>query len=280
MFVILVPAVVVLWGFPGETGGRVVVDDQARPDADLPRRRLRRRRVLLPAHVPRRALAAVVGGHLRRGVLRDADADRDADPLGSLQPRRRADARGDRVLRLGDRLHRLAVRVGALWWLNRRTDSGEPLPGEPLVPPRVLLAARLFGIGAFGAAIVFFVVPGDRDRPLAVAADSAHLARARLVHGAGRRRRAAALHRPALGLVEAAACRRSSSRSGCCWWAPSAPGTTSIPGNVLTYLYVGGLAAQTLALALLYRRMARRRPCASGGAPRPPSAAARARPGA
>ena len=49
--------------------------------------------------------------------------------------------------------------VGALWWINRRTDSGEPLPGEPLVPPPVLLAARLFGIGAFGAAIVFFVFP-------------------------------------------------------------------------------------------------------------------------
>lgn len=27
-------------------------------------------------------------------------------------------------------------------------------------------------------------------------------------------------------------------------------------GNAMTYLYVGGLAAQALALALLYRRMA------------------------
>ena len=53
-------------------------------------------------------------------------------------------------------------------------------------------------------------------------------------------------------------------------------------GNVLTYLYVGGLAAQALALAVLYRRMeaARPRPCASGGAQPPPLAAARARPGA
>jgi peptidoglycan/LPS O-acetylase OafA/YrhL len=49
--------------------------------------------------------------------------------------------------------------VFELWRRNRRTDSGEPLPGEPLVPPAVLLAARAFGLAALAAGLVFFVAP-------------------------------------------------------------------------------------------------------------------------
>ena len=42
---------------------------------------------------------------------------------------------------------------------NRRTDSGKPEPGEPLVPDGARLAARVFAAGAFGAATVFFLFP-------------------------------------------------------------------------------------------------------------------------
>ncbi len=46
-----------------------------------------------------------------------------------------------------------------LWWRNRRTDPRTALTGDPLVAPGVLTAARAFGIGAFAAAAVFFISP-------------------------------------------------------------------------------------------------------------------------
>jgi hypothetical protein len=50
--------------------------------------------------------------------------------------------------------------VGWLWWRNQKTDSGMPLASDAAVAPRVRLGARLFAAGAFVAAAVFFVWPG------------------------------------------------------------------------------------------------------------------------
>ena len=49
--------------------------------------------------------------------------------------------------------------VFALWWLNRRTDSGRAMPGEAIVPAGVRRAAQLMAAGAFAAAGVFFLAP-------------------------------------------------------------------------------------------------------------------------
>jgi hypothetical protein len=49
--------------------------------------------------------------------------------------------------------------VFVLWWRNRRTDPGEPEPGEPLVPGRARMLARLVGVGALAAAAVFLIAP-------------------------------------------------------------------------------------------------------------------------
>ena len=49
--------------------------------------------------------------------------------------------------------------VLALWWFNRRTDSGRPAPGEAIVPPAVRRAAQVFAAGALIAAAVFFLAP-------------------------------------------------------------------------------------------------------------------------
>jgi hypothetical protein len=49
--------------------------------------------------------------------------------------------------------------VFALWLRNRATDSGQPDPGEHLLAPGVLLAARAFGLVTLTTAAVFFVFP-------------------------------------------------------------------------------------------------------------------------
>jgi hypothetical protein len=46
-----------------------------------------------------------------------------------------------------------------LWWRNRRTDPGEPAPGDPIVPRWVRTAAALVALGAFADAVVLFLVP-------------------------------------------------------------------------------------------------------------------------
>jgi predicted small integral membrane protein len=51
------------------------------------------------------------------------------------------------------------VVVFALWWVNRRTDSGEPLHGEAVVPARARRVAQIAAAGSFGAAAVFFLAP-------------------------------------------------------------------------------------------------------------------------
>jgi hypothetical protein len=49
--------------------------------------------------------------------------------------------------------------VFALWWRNRATDPGVPEPGDEAVPPSARLAARLFGAGALAGGLLSFVVP-------------------------------------------------------------------------------------------------------------------------
>lgn len=49
--------------------------------------------------------------------------------------------------------------VFALWWRNRRTDPRAPEPGDPIVPRWVRLAARVVAVGAFVAALVFYLLP-------------------------------------------------------------------------------------------------------------------------
>jgi hypothetical protein len=145
--------------------------------------------------------------------------------------------------------------VGALWWRNRRTDSGEPRPGEPLLPASVLRAARLFGIGACAAAVVFFVFPETaidlwpwQLTPLSsrvLGSFTAQVGAGALLLSADARwsswRLLVQTFFVAVGLLLIGAARA---------W------DDFDTANVLTYLYLGGLAGTALALAALYRRMA------------------------
>jgi hypothetical protein len=146
--------------------------------------------------------------------------------------------------------------VLALWVANRRTDSGEPAPGEPLVPDGARLAARLFGIGAIGAAVVFFVFPDTaidlwpwQLTPLTSRVLGSFTAEvgagALLLSGDprwGSWRLLVETFFVAVALLLVGAVRA---------W------DDFDTANVLTHLYVGGLTAQALALAVLYRRMSR-----------------------
>ncbi|MEA2293085.1 MAG: hypothetical protein QOE86_724, partial [Solirubrobacteraceae bacterium] len=49
--------------------------------------------------------------------------------------------------------------VFALWWRNRATDPRKPAPGEPLLSAPVLLAARAFAVVALVTAAIFFLSP-------------------------------------------------------------------------------------------------------------------------
>ena len=51
------------------------------------------------------------------------------------------------------------VLVFVLWYLNQRTDPRTPEPADVVLPPRVLLGARLFGAAAILSATVFFISP-------------------------------------------------------------------------------------------------------------------------
>ena len=51
--------------------------------------------------------------------------------------------------------------VLGLWWFNRRTDSGEPAPGEAIVPEWVRSIAQVVAFGAFAGAAFFFLAPTE-----------------------------------------------------------------------------------------------------------------------
>ena len=198
VFAILVPAVIVLWGAPGRTADLWAWT--IKPD-------------LTPIFLGSgygagayffwrtfraRALAPVVGGRAGRVGVRRSDADRDDHPLGPLQPRRRPGARGDRVLRLDDRVHRLAVRgLRAVVaqpgdGLRRAARARRRGPGRRASRRgRVRRRRPRLRTGVLRRA-------AGRDRHLAMAAHAANGARARELHGPGRRRRAGARARLAL----------------------------------------------------------------------------------
>ena len=51
--------------------------------------------------------------------------------------------------------------VLALWWFNRRTDSGEPEPGEAIVPLWVRRIAQVVAACSFAGAAFFFLAPTE-----------------------------------------------------------------------------------------------------------------------
>jgi hypothetical protein len=149
--------------------------------------------------------------------------------------------------------------VLALWWANRRTDPRTPAPGEPVVPPRVLLAARAFAAGAFLAAAVFFLLPQTAIdvwpwtlTPLTsrvLGSFTAQVGVGALLLSMDPRWSAWKLivqtFFVATALLLVGAIRA---------WGDFDT------GNVMTYLYVGGLLAGDVALLLLYRSMAGQEP--------------------
>jgi hypothetical protein len=254
VFVILVPAVIVLWGFPGNTA-----DDWAwtiKPDltpiflgAGYGAGAYFFLRTFLARRWPPSS-AGVFGAGFFASLMLIATLlhwDRfnhgDAPTLAAI-----AFYGWVIVYILSPFL------VLGLWWANERTDSRVPEPGEPLVPDGARLAARAFGIGALAGAILFFVFPDTaidiwpwQLTPLTSRVLGSFTAQV----GAG----ALLLSRDprwsswrlivqtffvAVALLLIGAAR-----------AWSAFDT----GNVVTYLYLGGLAGTALALAVLYRRM-------------------------
>jgi predicted small integral membrane protein len=151
----------------------------------------------------------------------------------------------------------------ALWWFNRRTDSGEPAPGEASVPAGVLRAAQAFAIGAFVVAAVFFLAPEAAIdvwpwdlTPLTsrvLGSFTAQVGVGALLLSLDRRWSAWKLivqtFFVATALLLVGAIRA---------W------NDFDTDNVMTYLYVGGLVAGDIALLLLYRSMTRQEGAARG----------------
>lgn len=52
------------------------------------------------------------------------------------------------------------VLVGVIWWLNQRTDPRTPEPGDPRVPAGVRAAARVVAAGSIGMALLMLAAPG------------------------------------------------------------------------------------------------------------------------
>jgi hypothetical protein len=146
--------------------------------------------------------------------------------------------------------------VFALWWSNRRTDSGEPAPGEAIVPPGVRRMAQAFAAGALVAAAVFFLSPATAIdiwpwdlTPLTsrvLGSFTAQVGIGALLISLDRRWSAWKL------IVETFFVATALLLVG----AIRAWGDFDT-GNPMTYLYVIGLVAVDVALLLLYRSMSR-----------------------
>jgi hypothetical protein len=154
--------------------------------------------------------------------------------------------------------------VLALWWRNRRTDAGEPAPGEAIVPPAVRRTAQVVGGGALVAAAVFFLAPEQAIdvwpwalTPLTsrvLGSFTAQVGVGALLLSLDRRWSAWKLivqtFFVATALLLVGAVRA---------WGDFDT------GNVVTYLYLGGLVAGDVALLLLYRGMTRQEAAARLG---------------
>jgi hypothetical protein len=144
--------------------------------------------------------------------------------------------------------------VFALWWFNRRTDSGEPAPGEAIVPGWVRRVAQVAAAVLLVEAAVFFLSPQTaidiwpwKLTPLTarvLASFTAQVGVGALLLSLDRRWSAWKLivqtFFVATALLLVGAVRA---------W------DDFDTGNVVTYLYVGGLVACDIALLLLYRTM-------------------------
>ncbi len=154
--------------------------------------------------------------------------------------------------------------VFALWWFNRRTDSGQPAPGEPIVPSWVRLLARAGGVGGLIVAAVFFLAPDTaidiwpwQLTPLTTRVLASFTAQvsigALLLSMDGRWSAWKLLLQTffvATALLLVGAIRA---------W------DDFDTDNVMTYLYVGGLVAADLALIALYASMTRQEKAAGPG---------------
>jgi predicted small integral membrane protein len=146
--------------------------------------------------------------------------------------------------------------VFALWWLNRRTDSGEPAPGEAIVPAWVRRTAQVVAAGAFAGAAFFFLAPEEAIdvwpwdlTPLTsrvIGSFTAQVGVGALLISLDRRWSAWKLivqtFFVATALLLVGAIRA---------W------DDFDTGNALMYVYLGGLVAGDVALLLLYRSMTR-----------------------
>jgi len=144
--------------------------------------------------------------------------------------------------------------VFALWWHNRATDPGEPAPGEPLLSAGTLLAARAFAVVALVTATVFFLSPATAIdiwpwtlTPLTarvLASFTAQVGVGALVLSLDRRwgswRLIVETFFVATAFLLVGAVRA---------W------DDFDEGNVMTYLYIGGLVAADAALLILFVRM-------------------------
>jgi hypothetical protein len=148
------------------------------------------------------------------------------------------------------------VAVLALWWFNRRTDSGGPAPGEAIVPGWVRRIALASAIAAFVAAAVFFLAPSTaidlwpwQLTPLTsrvIGSFTAQVGVGVLLLSMDARwsgwKLIVQTYWVATALLLIGAIRA---------W------DDFDTGNVLTYLYLGGLVAGDVALLVLYRSMTR-----------------------
>jgi hypothetical protein len=145
--------------------------------------------------------------------------------------------------------------VFALWWVNRRTDSREPAPGEAIVPASVRRVAQLVAAVLLVDAAVCFLSPQTAIdiwpwmlTPLTarvLASFTAQVGIGALLLSLDRRWSAWKLivqtFFVATALLLVGAVRA---------W------DDFDTGNVMTYLYIGGLIGCDIALLLLYRSMA------------------------
>lgn len=141
-----------------------------------------------------------------------------------------------------------------LWWRNQQTDDRQPEPSDAVVPASVRTAARVFAAGAFIGAAVFFVSPSTAIdiwpwdlTPLTarvLASFTAQVGVGALVLSLDQRwsgwRLLVQTFFVATAFLLVGAIRESGDFDA---------------DNLCTYLYVGGLIAADVALALLYRRM-------------------------
>src|SRR5919107_3477447 len=146
--------------------------------------------------------------------------------------------------------------VFGLWWFNRRTDSGEPAPGEAIVPTWVRRIAQAVALGSFLGAGLFFLAPDEAIdvwawdlTPLTsrvIGSFTAQVGVGALLISLDRRWSAWKLivqtFFVATALLLIGAIRA---------W------DDFDTGNALTYIYLGGLVAGDIALLLLYRSMTR-----------------------